>query len=110
LIIGAALLKGMGFTAITATNGREALEIFQEQGSRIDLILMDLIMPEMGGTELYHRLRTCSPSVPIVICSGYSNEEVMLDTDGDRFAAEVSKPYNPDQLRNTLLRLLAGKA
>jgi CheY-like chemotaxis protein len=109
LIIGATLLKAMGFSVMTATNGRDALEIFRERGSMIDLILLDLIMPEMGGVDAYHRFRDLSPAIPIIICSGYSDEEFKTGIEGDEFAAVVNKPFKPDQLRIAMMSLFELK-
>lgn len=103
--IGSALLESMGFSAMTAANGREALDIYRERGSGIDLILMDLIMPEMGGIETYHELRKVAPTVPIVISSGYSVGEVS-ELMNDEYAGVIQKPYRPDRLQEVLMKLL----
>jgi CheY-like chemotaxis protein len=104
---GASMLVAMGFTVITAPNGREALEIFSDAGSAIDLILMDLTMPEMDGIEAYHELRKIASTVPILFCSGYGNDPVSLHITADLHADSVSKPYNPNEVRKILTRLLA---
>ena len=104
-IIGAALLKAIGFSVVTATNGREALEIYREQGSAIDLVLLDVLMPVMGGFETYRKLREISPLIPVVICSGYSAEEIQEGIT-DEYAAVIQKPYKPEQLRTILMKLL----
>ncbi len=69
-IIGSALLKAMGYSIITAENGSEGLEIYRTKSSAIDLILLDLIMPEIDGAQTFRLLREISPDIPIVICSG----------------------------------------
>jgi len=107
-IIGSSLLKAMGFSALTASNGSEALEIIRKRGNGIDLVLLDMIMPEMGGVEAYRELRKISPKVPIVICSGYNVDGFSIDIENDRHAASVQKPYNTDQLRDVLIRMLGG--
>jgi CheY-like chemotaxis protein len=104
--IGSALLNAMGFFTITASNGREALDIYHEQKNGIDLILLDLIMPEMGGIDTYHELRKMSLNVPIVICSGYGVEGVLDAFDTDPCVGAVQKPYKPDQLRCMMLNLM----
>jgi PAS domain S-box-containing protein len=104
--VGAALLGAMDFSVVTASNGREALDIYRKQGSEIDLILLDLIMPEMGGAETYHELRKLNKDVPIVICSGYGVEEIMKFFDADTCVGSIQKPYKPEQLRSTLLNML----
>lgn len=105
-VIGSALLNAMGFSTITASNGREALEIYNLRKNEVDLILMDLIMPEMGGIDLYRMLREISPSIPVVICSGFGVDGTLEEIACDEHAAVVQKPYKSDQLQDTLISLL----
>lgn len=104
--MGTALLETLGFSAITAQNGREALEIYRERSCEIDLILLDLIMPVMGGIEAYHELREISQEVPIVICSGYGIESVFELIENDDNACFTNKPYNPGELRDTMRMMI----
>jgi PAS domain S-box-containing protein len=104
--IGSTLLKKMGFATVSAANGLEALEIFREHDGRIDLVLLDLLMPEMGGVEVYRRLRELSAPLPVIICSGYSVEDVLQDIGNDPLVAVCQKPYKYEQLRDTLIKLL----
>jgi CheY-like chemotaxis protein len=104
--MGTNLFEILGFSAITAQNGREALEIYREQSSEIDLILLDLIMPEMGGIEAYRELRKINPEIPIIICSGYSIESVSDVIENDHNASFTSKPYTPNELRNVMLKMI----
>lgn len=97
--MGNALFKSLGFTVITARHGREALEIFRERGNEIDVILLDTIMPVMGGVETYQHLRSISTDVPIVICSGYGEEAVAATIENDTRAGFVHKPFEPEELR-----------
>jgi CheY-like chemotaxis protein/two-component sensor histidine kinase len=105
-IIGSALLKSMGFSVITAQNGREALEIYSLHESEIDGILLDMIMPEMGGLETYRFLREASPGLPIIFYSGYNLENISAIIENDRYAVVVRKPFKPDQLREALLKVM----
>ena len=107
---GSALLKAMGFTVITAQHGREALELYGERGSRIDLVLLDLIMPIMGGIEAYRELRSMAPSLPIIICSGYSVESVSDVIEDDRHAGFMHKPYMPEQLRDVMMKMMGRQS
>lgn len=106
--IGSVLLNAIGYSTVTASNGREALEIYSEHGRDIDLVLLDFIMPEMGGVEAYHLLREISPSLPIVFCTGYNNEIIPDDIGADVFSIFIQKPYKLDQLRGALLKLLGN--
>ena len=104
--VGAALLKSMGFTALTAQDGREALEIFSERGREIDVIMLDLIMPVMGGIDTYHELRKTDMTIPIVICSGYGVESVAHVINNDQHAGFVHKPYKPEELRDVIVSMM----
>jgi two-component system, cell cycle sensor histidine kinase and response regulator CckA len=105
-IIGSALLKAMGFAVMIATGGREAVEIQQKNSREIDLIVLDLLMPEMGGVETYRVLRQMSPAVPIVVCKeGDDDGDIPQDFRDDPFAEIVRKPFRPDQLRSIFMKL-----
>jgi PAS domain S-box-containing protein len=109
LTIGSALLNAMGFSTVTAANGPESLEIIRERGGEIDLVLLDLIMPQMGGVDTYYELRKLNRNIPIVFCSGYGVEGVLDTIDSDLNIGAIMKPYNPDQLRS-LLQAMVGAA
>jgi CheY-like chemotaxis protein len=104
--IGSALLGAMGFTVVTASNGREAIELYREKGEGIDVVLLDMVMPEMGGIEAYHKLRAIDRRVPVVICSGYGVDGLLDSIDADRNVRCIQKPYKPEQLRSTILDVL----
>jgi len=108
--IGAALLSAMGFSVVTASNGREAIEVYRERSAEIDVILLDLVMPEMGGVEAYQKLRGINRQVPVLICSGYGIEGVLDSIDADRNVRCIQKPYKPEQLRSTILDVLESRS
>jgi PAS domain S-box-containing protein len=105
-ILGPIRLNRIGYSAITAANGLEALRIYREQEGKIDLILLDLLMPEMDGVETYHRIREVSMTIPIVFCSGCSKKELSSDILDNVHTGFLKKPYNPDQLRMVLMEML----
>jgi len=103
--LGTALLEAMGYSAVTAQHGREALEIYRERPGGIDMVLLDLIMPVMGGIETYIELRKVAPSLPIIICSGYGIETVADLIVNDFHAGFVHKPFRPEQLREMMTKM-----
>ena len=105
-IIGSSLLNAMGFSTIIAANGLEALELYRLRSDDIDLIMLDLIMPKMGGIEAYHELRKIAPDVPIIICSGYGAESVEEVINNDIYARFMIKPYKPEEIRNVMLEMM----
>ena len=100
------MLNAMGFSAMTASNGSEALEIYRKRGNEIDVILLDLIMPVIGGVEAYHELRKISPTVPVIICAGYGVDSVEEVLKNDPHAGFVHKPYKPEELRDVVVRMM----
>jgi len=106
LKIGCSMLQTLGFTAIPATNGKEALEVYRDHGSEISLILLDMIMPKMDGVTTYRKLREISRSIPIVLSSGYSFDEIIDEVENDPYAAVIQKPYKPSTLKETIKSLL----
>ncbi len=84
------LLQKLGYRVLEASGGEKALEIFQEQGAEIDLVLLDLIMPGLNGFQTLERLRALNPEVPVLMCSGYGDAEEQEMPPGVNF---LSKPY-----------------
>lgn len=106
LTIGSELLNSIGYSVLTASNGRGALDLYRERRSGIDLILLDLNMPEMGGLDTYHELRKMNPNVPIVFCSGYGVDGILKSIDADKNVGRIQKPYKLDLLRSMISKLL----
>lgn len=104
--VGSALLDGLGFNVISVSNGSEALQAFSEGGTGIDLVLLDLIMPEMGGAETYRQLRKLAPTVPVIFLSGSDLEPLLVELKNDPHASALNKPYKPGLLREAVMKYL----
>ena len=99
------LFRLLGFeTVFEASDGAEALEVFQARGAEISLVFMDLTMPRMSGREAFRALRKLDPAISVILTSGF-NEEAGLDGD-DRPSAFLQKPYRFIQLRNAVTKVL----
>jgi len=72
LDVGKAMLSALGYEVILARGGREATDIYRRGGDRIRLVILDMIMPDMGGGKTYDRLKQIDPGVKVLLCSGYS--------------------------------------
>ena len=104
------LLSAHGYRTVIATNGNDALKIFNETPDAIDLVITDQTMPGISGVELAVELMKLRPDIPVIINSGYSevvNEEVARTTD---IAAYFSKPVDEASLLQKLDEILAGNA
>lgn len=71
LTMGEMILSSFGYTVLTANNGIKALEIFEKKKDEIDLVITDLVMPQMSGRELIERLRRIAPELKVICASGF---------------------------------------
>jgi len=94
------ILESAGYTVLTATNGREALRVFRECGQKIDLVLLDVVMPELGGRALHDELHKRDPRLRFLFSSGYSANAVHTGFILHKGIDFIQKPY----ARDTLLR------
>ncbi len=92
------LLELHGHEVLLARSGEEGLELMATQGDRVDLVLLDLTMPGLGGLETFRRLRERHPRLPVVLCSGFAEEEVLAQLGGLELTAFLQKPYRMEEL------------
>ena len=72
LKVGVRQLERLGYSVLAAQSGREAIQCFKEHKDEIDLVILDIVMPEMGGGEVYDRMKEIDPQVKVLLSSGYS--------------------------------------
>jgi CheY-like chemotaxis protein len=70
--IGKEMLEKLGYRVLTAVNGEEALRIFSENSGQIEMVILDMVMPVMGGGETFDRIREMDPQAKVLLSSGYS--------------------------------------
>jgi len=68
-------LELLGYEVVAARSGEEALEIYEDQGQDIDLIILDMVMPGLEGEDVYYRLQEMDPDVRVIVISGYALED-----------------------------------
>ena len=100
-------LKRMGYCTLTAVDGIDGLARFEQHRNEIDLVLLDLTMPNMSGPETFQALREICPDLPVIIYSGYvvDDEEFALKN-GSMPDAVLSKPLSLDQLASEVRKAL----
>ena len=103
------MLIRMGFTVLEASDGIEALEVFRQHQDKIRCVLCDLIMPRMDGWETLTTLRSIAPGIRVVLSSGYDEEQVMAGEHAELPQAFLDKPYQLEELRDTIFRILGEK-
>jgi CheY-like chemotaxis protein len=102
-----AMLNELGYEVLLANGGKEAIRVFDENKDRIKLLILDLIMPDLGGDVVYDRIKTVRPDIPVILSSGYSIEgqaESILKKGCDGF---IQKPYNLNQLAQKIKEILS---
>lgn len=73
--VGESILKNLGYRVITALDGEEALAIYRERGNEISLVILDKVMPEMGGIQIYRLLKEINPQIKVILSSGHVIDE-----------------------------------
>jgi len=108
--VARASAEHLGFQVIEAADGREGLEVFQQRHGDLALVLMDLTMPHMDGKEAFSRMRALNPAVPVVLTSGYSEQDVVSEFLGRGLAGFLPKPYQRSQFRAVLRQALEPRS
>jgi len=103
------ILKRAGYTVLTAENGNEAIRVFRENEQKIDLIILDLIMPEAGGEVVYSTLQKEHPNLRFLFASGYSTQTVHTGFVLNEGVELLQKPYPPDALLRKVRQILDQK-
>ena len=109
IIIASAMIKKLGFSVIEASNGREALDLYQLNAADITLVVTDMGMPVMDGYALFRELKKLKPELPIIISSGFGAVDVTSRIARDDIAGLVAKPYSFENLRE-VLKSVVGEA
>lgn len=104
LDVGAQLLMAMGYSVFKADNGDDALDIYQRE--RIDLVVLDIVMPGMNGSEVFDRLRQISPEAKVLLSSGYSINDQASDILKRGCNGFIQKPFDLIALSRRIREIL----
>lgn len=96
---------GGKYVTFTASNGREALDILNQK-ERIDLVLIDMMMPEINGVELLERLRFKNKDIAVIMMSGYFTIDSALESMNQGAYTCISKPFDFDRLEMSIQNAL----
>jgi CheY-like chemotaxis protein len=97
-ILAGRTLAGLGYTVLEAENGREALRVAQQYPGPIDLILTDVVMPELGGIELIEMFSAARPGAAVLVMSGYLEPDNASSAIREAGLPFLPKPFAPDNL------------
>jgi CheY-like chemotaxis protein len=101
-------LEDSGFRVLTAADGAEAVQVVRRHRDSVDLVLLDLTMPRMGGEEAFREIRKLRDDLPVILCSGYSESEGTAVLAGRDQATFLHKPFRVADLLRTVRTLLEG--
>ena len=104
--LGVDVLGQAGYTVLTASNGEQALEVYRRERERIALVILDLIMPGMGGSKCLEELLKVTPRARVLIASGYSPDASTKGALEAGAVAFINKPYNNKQLLELVRKIL----
>jgi len=100
------VLTDLGYKVIVANNGEAALELFSAQQRAIDCVLLDMVLPNMNGAEVFDALRTLDPSVRVILCTGFSVKGPIEHMLKQGLAGVLRKPFQIEELSAVLRSVL----
>src|SRR2546426_2904258 len=104
------LLETEGYAVLVASNGREAMEIFSQEKDKVDLVIQDLKMPGMDGTELLRWLKSDSPDVPVIVITAFSTWDSAVEAMRLGAFDYIRKPFDTDSIRSVISRAIEKRA
>jgi CheY-like chemotaxis protein len=99
-----------GLECRTDTNSTEAISHIKEAGSRVDCLVLDVTMPGMDGEEVLREIRKTLPDLPVLLMSGFDEQEMLKRFEGHTIAGFIHKPFQADALFNRLRQVLESDA
>ena len=103
------MLKTMDYDVLTARDGEEAIEVYNKHRDIIDLVLLDMVMPDMGGSKVYNRLKEMNPDVKVLLSSGYSINGEATEIMERGCNGFIQKPFNLKDLSQKIKEILDMK-
>jgi len=107
LEIAKAILIEYGYSIYTALNGEEAIRVYKKRSDEIQMIFTDVIMPKMGGKELFEKLHSSYPDLKFLFTSGYSMETMDEEFVEKENLKIIQKPYHPNVLISEIQQILS---
>ncbi len=105
--IGGQILERLGYRALMARSGKEAIEIYRANKNKINIVILDMIMPGVGGGETYDRLKKINPEIKVLLSSGYSINGQASEIMNRGCNGFIQKPFNVEQLSRKIREILS---
>lgn len=103
------LLEAIGYRIFTAKDGKEALKLYKKNQDKIDLVLLDMTMPNMSGSEVYDRMKEMNPNIKVLLSSGYSIDGEATEILERGCNGFIQKPFNLNALSQKIRKILEKK-
>ena len=100
------LLGSINYKVLEAGDGVSAIDIFKANRVDVGLVILDVVMPRMGGVQAAEVIRSISPDMPIIFATGYDQDSVLDDVAGWDHIAVLSKPYRAVQISAEIRKLI----
>jgi CheY-like chemotaxis protein len=100
------MLEAEGYRVLTATDGKEAVEVFRSHWKDVSLVLSDMGLPSMGGWEVLQELRVINPQVKVILSSGFMDPKVRQDVIKSGAHDFIQKPYVPENVVRQIRELI----
>ncbi|MBI5095220.1 MAG: PAS domain S-box protein [Candidatus Hydrogenedentes bacterium] len=104
--LGCTVLRRAGYTVIEARDGVEAIRLFEEHIAKIDLCILDVMMPKKGGKEVYDRMKSLRREMPVIFCSGYGYSALQNHNSAEDEYVVLLKPYKASDLLGLVREML----
>lgn len=98
-------LQNLGYSVLLAENGEDAVSIYRENPNEIDLVLLDMVMPKMGGHTTFYQLKNLDPDVKVLLSSGFVSAASVKDLQDNGAAGFLPKPHRIKDLALELRRI-----
>ncbi len=106
LTVGREICKALGYSVITADSGKEAIRIYKKEQDKINLVILDMIMPEMNGLETFLKLKKLNPDIKVLLSTGYSIDEKAQEMLRQGCRGYILKPYSVIDFSHKLREVL----
>ncbi len=104
--VGQELLEALGYRVLLSGDGKDALDVYKKNRDRIDIVLLDIVMPHMGGGEVYEKIKGINPDVKVLLLSGYSIDGEAADIMKRGCNGFIQKPFTMKELSGRIRQVL----
>ncbi len=100
------MLEKLGYEVMVAGNGKDAIDIYSDKTNIIDLVILDMIMPDMGGGEVIDKLKVIDPAIKVILSSGYSINGQVTEILNRGCSGFLQKPFSLNELSHKIREIL----